>query len=265
MIHLVLGDIAAGVLHEAMATGTPAPAPVLRFRDIYCLGPLDRLGTPEGAASRAAYWAGLMPDAPPAVAELEEEEARYTEARRAAESGTVLTWIGAHSSSQLWLQRLCAALSSGAHDLRVVDATEADADGPGRRAVSQYEPDEIGDLLARQRRLGADEIARLAQAWHVNAAVDSGIRRWHDGHISHHGDDFYDPLLLAQCDDEWQPAEQAIGSALWECDEFLGDTFFAWRLRCLAEAGKVEWIGPLDRPDDAVVRLPGVPPAAGGV
>ncbi|NMG00799.1 DUF3658 domain-containing protein [Aromatoleum toluolicum] len=108
---------------------------------------------------------------------------------------------------------------------------------------------------SRARPLKAAEIARLAQEWQRNAAIASGVRRWADGRISQHGDDYYDGLLLAQCDEDWQPAGQAVGSALWDCDEFLGDMFFAWRLRCLARSGRLLWRGPAGSLTDAEVRL----------
>ncbi|MBD5801529.1 hypothetical protein AZOA_09440 [Azoarcus sp. Aa7] len=254
-IHLVLGDTAAGVLRDAMAIGTPETAPILRFRDIYCLGPLHALGTPDGPASRARYWAELLPDAPPTVGEFDEEEQRYRQAADAARDGTLFIWTGAHSSSQLWLRRLCAVLPPTAEDVRLVEAVEPGADARGRRAVSQFEPAEFGELLARTRVLDSAEIARLALEWQRNAAIASGVRRWVDGRVSHHGDDYYDGLLLVQCDDDWQPAGQAVGSAMWDCDEFLGDVFFAWRLRCLARSGRLLWRGPAESLDGAEVRL----------
>jgi uncharacterized protein DUF3658/uncharacterized protein DUF1835 len=249
----VLGDSAAGVLAEAMAAGAPAHGEILRFRDIYCLGPLQQLGSPAGPASRAAYWGRVIIDSPPTVAELEEEEARYTLAAQRAATRPLRLWTGAHSSSQLWLQRLCAVLPAHPMDLRMIDVAQAH---PGRRTLSQFEPREVGRLLARAQPLDDADKASLARAWLDNAAVDSGVRRWSRGRISHHGDDFYDPLLLAQCDEEWQPAEQAVGAAQWECDEYLGDLFFAWRLRHLAQTGRLLWRGPLGRLAEASVRLP---------
>jgi len=254
LIHLVLGDSAAGVLAEAMAAGAPADGEVLRFRDIYCLGPLQDLGSPAGPASRAAYWGQIVIDSPPTLAEFDEEEARYALAGLRAATQPMLLWTGAHSSSQLWLQRLCAVLPARPQDLRIIDVAQAH---PGRRALSQFEPRELGRLLLHARPLAEAEKARLARAWQDNAAVASGVRRWSEGRISHHGDDFYDPLLLAQCDEDWQPAEQAVGAAQWECDEFLGDLFFAWRLRHLARTGRLLWRGPLERLAQASVRLAG--------
>lgn len=259
-VHLVLGDVAAGVLRDAMSSGMPAQAPILRFRDIYCLGPLDALGAADGPASRARYWARLLPDAPPAVTEFDDEEKRYAQAADAARQGSVFIWSGAHSSSQLWLQRLCATFSPQAADVRIVTAGDPGAASGERRTVSQFEPDEFAGLFARTRALDRGEIARLAEEWQHNRAFPSGVRRWTDGRISHHGDDFYDGLLLSQCDDEWQPAAQAIGTAQWECDEFLGDVFFAWRFRCLAISGRLLWRGPDGSPTEALVRLP----ASGG-
>ncbi len=256
-IHLVLGDVAAGVLGEAMAGGAVPAAPVLRFRDIYCVGALGALGSADGAASRARYWAQLLPEAPPAVAEFDAEEARYGQVSEAAEAGVpLLLWLGAHSSAQLWWRRLASVLPAAAVDVRVVEVAEPGTDPRRRRTPSQFAPRAFGRLLARARRVEAAELAQLAAAWRGDAAVESGVRRWVDGRISHHGDDFYDGLLLAQCDGDWQPAEQAIGSAQWECDEFIGDVFFSWRLRCLAQAGRVLWRGPLGKPAQAEVRLP---------
>lgn len=252
--HLVLGDTAAGVLREAMAGGAVPEAAVLRFRDIYCVGPLGALGGANGAASRARYWAQLLPEAPPAVAEFDEEEARYAQACAAADSG-LLVWLGAHSSAQLWWRRLASVLAAAAVDVRVVEVAEPGTDPRRRRTPSQFAPRAFGGLLARARRVEAAELAQQAAAWRRDVAVESGVRRWGDGRISHHGDDFYDGLLLAQCDADWQPAEQAIGSAQWECDEFIGDVFFTWRLRCLAQAGRVLWRGPLGQPAQAEVRL----------
>lgn len=252
-IHLVLGDAAAGVLGEAMAEGALGRGEILRFRDIYCLGPLQQLGSPAGPASRAAYWGQIIIDSPPAVAEFEEEESRYAVVVARAATQALLLWVGAHSSSQLWLQRLCSVFPAKPADLRIIDVAVAH---PDRRSPGQLEPRELAALLPRAEPLEEAERARQAQAWLGNAAVDSGVRRWQEGRISHHGDDFYDGLLLAQCDEEWQPAEQAVGAAQWECDEFLGDLFFAWRLRRLAETGRLLWRGPAGRLAEAAVRLP---------
>jgi len=42
---------------------------------------------------------------------------------------------------------------------------------------------------------------------------------------------------------------------MWDCDEFLGDVFFAWRLRCLARSGRLLWRGPAGSLEEAEVRL----------
>lgn len=253
--HLVLGDVAAGVLGDAMRAGMPAAAPILRFRDIYCLGPLGALGGAHGAQSRARYWAKLLPCAAPAIDEFDAEEARYEQAVEAARRGPVCLWTGAHSSSQLWLQRLCAVFSSQGAEVRLVDAAAPGTTAGGRRSMSQFEPSEFGELLACLRTLDGGEVARLAAEWQRNRCIPSGVRRWTDGSISHHGDDFYDRLLLAQCDEAWQAADRVIGAAQWDCDEFLGDVFFAWRLRCLAESGRLLWRGPRGSSAEALVRL----------
>ena len=110
-------------------------------------------------------------------------------------------------------------------DLHLVHAVDPATASAGRRTPSQFEAGELAGLLARAHPLDREEIARLAGEWQHNRAVPSGVRRWSRGRITHHGDDYYDALLLSQCDDQWQAASQAIGEAQWECDEFLGDVF----------------------------------------
>jgi hypothetical protein len=145
-----------------------------------------KLGAADGSASRARFWAQLLPDAPPVVADFDEEEARYAQAAEAARHGTAFVWTGAHGSSQLWLQRLCAMFSPQA-DVRLVEAVDPGAASGGRRALSQFDPGEFGELLARVRALDGGEIARLAGEWRRNSAIPSGVRRWADGRITHHG------------------------------------------------------------------------------
>lgn len=250
--HLVLGDIAAGVLHEGMDRGAVPATPVLRFRDIYCVGPLMALGTPQGAASRAAYWRRLIPLAPPELAEFDEEELRYRELRTHAATEQLCAWVGAHSSAQLWLQRLCSELPPGPVELSIVETVDA----TGRRSPGQFEPAELGRLHRQARLLEPTRQARLARAWDRNRRRDSGLRCWQRGRISHHPDDYYDGLLLAQCDCDWQPASRVIGAAMWDCDELLGDLFFAWRLSVLAGRRRLLWRGPESCPERSEVRLP---------
>lgn len=254
--HLVLGDTSAGALREAMVRVPSLAADILRFRDVLALGPLGALGTSAGPASRAGYWGSLLIEAPPAVSEFDEEEGRYEIAMEAARSGrSIFIWTGPHASSQLWLQRLCAALPADAQ-ARLIDLSQAPGGGHPRAALGQFEPGRIPALFALAHPLPAAERERLCVAWRENASIASGVRRWVNARISHHGDDYYDPLLMAQCDADWQPAAQVAGSALWHCDEFLGDVFFAWRLRVLALAGYLDHRGELADLGRAWVRRP---------
>nr|NMG00798.1 DUF1835 domain-containing protein [Aromatoleum toluolicum] len=61
-----------------------------------------------------------------------QDKTRYRQAAEAARDGTVFIWTGAHSSSQLWLQRLCAVLPPTATDVRIVEALEPGAAPQGR-------------------------------------------------------------------------------------------------------------------------------------
>jgi hypothetical protein len=66
----------------------------------------------------------------------------------------------------------------------------------------------------------------------------------------------YDELLLARCGRDWRPAPRVVGEAMEAADEILGDGFFAWRLRRLAEAGRLALRGEFDEDLAFAVRRP---------
>jgi hypothetical protein len=258
-VHLALGDAAANLLAAAFAQGAHTDRKILRFRDIYCLGPLAELGSGTGPRSRLRYWRTLLPERDSSLAEFEEEEGRYDSVRALGRSlAPMVAWIGPHSSAYLWLARLCQVLEGGA-DLRLVDVSQAPfarRGGYARRALGEFMQEEIPALLDAALLTKSDQRERLAQAWRREKATPSGVRRFVAGRIEHLADDHYDALLLAQCTGKWLPAAQVVGAALAACDEFLGDVFFTWRLRLLAQAGRVESDGAPGYPPDYAVRLP---------
>jgi hypothetical protein len=257
-VHLVLGDAAAGCLRASWRFPGARPGEMPVFRDVLALGPLARIGTPDEAASRAAYWQDVMPDAHDYATELAAEAGRYGQAAQLARQGAELTvWHGDHASSVLWLQRLAVVLPAEAQ-AELIDASRAPfANHPGAiRALGQVPPARVAELQGLTFTLSPEALRTLAGQWRENASRPSELRRSRDGRIAHHAADFYDPLLLARCGADWRPAPRVVGEAMEEADEFLGDWFFARRLRRLAEAGRLTMQGGYGEDLDFQVRLP---------
>lgn len=257
-VHLVLGDAAAGCLRTSWRFPGGQPGEVLVFHDVLALGPLSCIDAPGEADCRAAYWQTIMPGPRDDATEMAAEAQRYRDAARIAHQGTRLTvWHGDHASSALWLQRLASVLPTNAQ-LDLIDVSRATFPlraGP-IRALGQVPPVRVADLQGLTFTLGRDRLADLARRWRENAARDSGLRRCRDGAITHHGADYYDDLVLASCGTDWRPAPRVVGETMEAADEILGDWFFASRLRCLAQAGRLVLAGEYGEDLAFRVRLP---------
>lgn len=257
-VHLLLGDAAAGCLRASWSFPGARPGEVLVFHDVLALGPLRSIGSAAEAESRGAWWDEVMPGARDYAADLAAEAQRYGRAAQLARDGAALTlWHGDHASSVLWLQRLASVLPAQAR-IEMIDASRAPfAPYPGAiRALGQVAPARVAELQALTSALDAAALNALAAQWRENAARNSQLRRYREGRISHHAADFYDELLLSLCTGQWQPAPRIVGEAMEGADELLGDWFFAWRLRCLAQAGRLALQGEFDADLSFRVRLP---------
>ena len=187
------GDVAAGVIgrgndHGHARTGKASQC----FRDIYRLGPLVTLAPPTALSSRAAYWAGLFPDTPPARAEFEEEEARYAQWRLPGRGSQVAARTVRRACGCSGCARCCPRRGGPALSMLSILRQRF----AGGVTPSQPEVGELGGLSAPTRLIGEmDRHIEWANG-STNRAVPSGVRRWSQPHHPPRRR-HYDALLLA--------------------------------------------------------------------
>jgi hypothetical protein len=80
--------------------------------------------------------------------------------------------------------------------------------------------------------------------------------------IASKGEDHYDVDVLKGLTNEWQKGNKAMGSILSKMKFKTGDVFLLWRMRRLAEEGKVEINGDMSKSwKDFEVKLKSAAPA----
>jgi hypothetical protein len=252
LLHLALGDSAAGCLREACRNhGLPGKA--FGIPDDLSHGPLDD-GQKRIDYMRASFrgyddwnlWARNSTDA------FDPWRALIT---RIEEEGldTVVLWSGENASESTFLAMACQWLAD--YTGRVLQVTMPGADGCHYVAI--YSPAELAELYASARELTDTERAALAGEFRRIRDETGLLRRWEKGRVTGISPAHYDQLLLASCKGDWTPAPRVIGSAMSRCDRhnLVSDLFFSSRLQQLIDAGRVEADGDRSRMRDYAVRL----------
>jgi len=249
LLHLALGDSAAGCLREACRNhGLPGAAQGIQ--DDLSHGPLDD-GQKRIDYMRACFrgYDDLYLDLDDAfvpwrnlLAHIDEEGIEG-----------VIIWCGDNVSEATFLAMACWWLTDYSGPLLPVTMPGAD----GRHHVAAHTPAELAGLFACARELTNTERATLAGEF-LRIRNETGLlRRWEEGRITGIPRDRYDQLLLASCTISWTPALRVIGNAMARCNQhnLLSDLFFSSRLQSLVEDGRVEADGDRSRMRDYAVRL----------
>jgi hypothetical protein len=178
-----------------------------------------------------------------------------------------LIWIAPQSASELcafyWYLDLIGG--DGAMMI-VVDYPLHDAwRGKPPHGLGELNVDRFSDLLNNAKREPWSPSRFPADRWKALRADASLLRIVEAGQINSVGEDHFDARLLAQCSFEWRKLHRIVGDAmgrLWDENHHLDDLFFCWRLRVLAEQGRIESnrkiVGhALSSPDPLLIRLTG--------
>lgn len=257
LLHLALGDSAAGCLRAACRTHG-MPGSVVGIPDDLSHGPLDD-GRARLAYMRACFrgyddWPFDITDAfAPWQGMIERLNAEQTEA--------VLVWSGDNVSEGSFIAMACWWLR--ARPERILRVTMADA--AGRCHVATHAPAELADRFSARRLLTDTERATLAQDFTRIRDQTGLLRCWEDGRLIGVPIDCYDQVLLDACAPTWTPAPRVVGTAMSRCGQrnAMSDLFFASRLQVLIDAGSLQADGPRRRLRDYAVRLAPVCPGNG--
>lgn len=251
LLHLALGDSAAGCLREA-CRNHGLPGKVFGIPDDLSHGPLDD-GRARVDYMRSCFqgyddWWGDDTDAFASwralLAQIDEEKI-----------DSIVIWSGDNVSEATFLAMACWWFADYRGQVLQVRMPEAD----GRHHVALYPPGDLAGLFGSATdltRTGRDAIA----ADFLRIRDETGLLRyWEKETIRGIPQDRYDPLLLSSCTPEWTMAARVIGLAMSRCESHnrMSDLFFSCRLQHLIDAGLIEADGDRKSIRDYVIRLAG--------
>src|SRR5690606_20841273 len=130
-----------------------------------------------------------------------------------------------------------------------------------------FYPKSFGEILPKEiikaRRLARlvtpSEVEIDGEEWRKLVEDNSGIRV-HDGgkKLKSVSEEHYDNQLISFCSQQYQKASKIVHQALTKFNVPTGDLYLGWRLRKMAEAGRLQLQGDTTKAlKDFDVKLPG--------
>ncbi|OJW81047.1 MAG: hypothetical protein BGO69_03000 [Bacteroidetes bacterium 46-16] len=263
--HIVVGDIAAGPLKEAISMEPELKGEVLVLKDILHVGPLQKQEGQSFSELRSAYWQEVAPNVKEPI-EVDDME-RLLEVSNVMykdEEAVAWFWMApwpADVCAYHWMLRYLSKHPGRFYLLNIAGLPFLDENG------KVYYPKSIGEILPKElvkaRRLARQvtpaEVEVDGEEWNKLVQENEGIRVHEGGKkLLSKPADHYDKQLVSFCSHQYQKASRIVGQALNKYKIPTGDLHLGWRLRKIAETGALLSQGdPAKTLKDFDVKLPG--------
>lgn len=262
--HFVVGDLAAKPLSDALIQDEHTDATVIVLKDILNVGPIKKEEGQSFDEMRSTFWQGVLPyeKIPPVVQDMEH---LLEVSKKMYEDETVQAWfwmapLAADVCAYHWL---LPYLSKHVNRFFIINI----AGLPFlNEAGKLFFPQSIADIPTKEI-IKAKKLARIVTPseievdtyeWKKLQQENEGIRTLAGGKkLVSQPDHYYDRHLLDYCSDQFQKASKIINQAITKQNINTGDLYLSWRLRQLAEQGRLALQGDVTKSlKDFEVKFP---------
>jgi hypothetical protein len=127
------------------------------------------------------------------------------------------------------------------------------------KSIGEIQPKELIKAKRLARTVTPAEVETDGEEWRKLTKENSGIRVLEGGkRLVSKSEEHYDSQLLGFVSNQFQKASKVVGQSLTKFNVPTGDVYLGWRLRKMAEAGKLQLQGdPNKTLKDFDVKLPG--------
>jgi len=244
-IHLIVGDVAATPLLEAVSLHDELKGEVVVLKDILHVGPLktEQLSFSEG---RSAFWNEVNPESQQTI-QVDDLERLMAISSRLSNDGELRIWFWmapapADVAAYFWLLHFLKKHQGRFSVVNINGLPFLDENG------KLFYPESIGHIPVKEL-VKARKLARVttpsewetdADEWPRLLTENAGIRV-HEGGKSLKSMplDYYDSVLLQYISNTVQKPNKVINLAITKNKVPTGDLFLHWRLREMAAAGRI--------------------------
>jgi hypothetical protein len=263
--HFVVGDMAAEPLRAAVASEPSMAGEIVILKDILHVGPLQKEEGQSFSELRSAFWQQVAPNEKnPIVVDDMERLLEVSAAMYKDESIKAWFWMApwpADVSAYHWMLPYLSKHMGRFFLINIAGLPFLDESGKlyYPKSFSELLPKEIVKARRLARQVTPSEMEVDTDEWRKIVEENAAIRTHEGGkRLSSKTEDHYDNQLMSFCSQQFQKASKIVRQALSKYHIPTGDVYLGWRLRRLAEEGKLILQGDSTKALNVYeVRLPG--------
>lgn len=259
-VHIVIGDSFAGSMKVALKSlGWSDTHKVIALRWNYSIGPLGNLDSTEGRKAREDWFRDHIAGAFEDFTEFEQEYGELLDKlAQIPGQAKIVVWADDNACEQAGMRHAFHLLSGRSNSFVICDACaicEELFNRPNARIdyahSGEIPPEKLKSALIRVDEtvlISSKDIRRWVREWQAISEQAETLRIWRDGAVLGVPADYLDSYLLEKLDKLKPPAgdggflkaARLIGEAIGYCDQYIGDSYFEYRLRELIYNGTLE-------------------------
>lgn len=261
MIHIVFGPSEAGSLRMALKNSNEYQAEkLITFYDIFSYGPIKDLHTELGQKNRTKWLTSHIEE------EFDDHQQEWNETlgqiNTIPEEESITIWVADNAHEQVGLRLVVYLLKNNKNPIFIINTTNMYKHYFDRPEIEytvlrtgEIAPEQLQIIYTNEKvsRLTNDERKELENEWLALADSTETLRIWNNERIESVREDFYDSYMIQLakeiqlergCND-WMKSARLIGSVIGNLEQYIGDSFFEYRLRKLIENEAFEMEGIL--------------------
>ena len=263
--HFVVGDMAAEPLKEAVLSEPSMQGEVVVLKDILHVGPLQKEEGQTFSELRTAFWQNVVANEKNFVP-VDDMERLLDISAAMFKDEEIKAWFWmapapADVSAYHWMLPYLSKHMGRFYLLNITGLPFLDEQGKiyYPKSISEILPKELVKARRLARLVTHAEVEVDTDEWRKLVEENAGIRVHEGGkRLTSKTEDHYDNQLLSFCSQQFQKASKIVRQALSKYQIPTGDVYLGWRLRKLAEEGKIVIQGDSTRAlNEYDVRLPG--------
>lgn len=263
--HFVVGDLAAEQLKAALLSDESLQGEVVVLKDILHVGPLKKEEGQSFSALRSAYWQQILINEKNPV-QVDDMERLLAVSGEMFKDENIKAWFWmapapADICAYYWVLPYLSKHPGRFYIVNIAGLPFLDENGKlfYPKSISQVLPRELVKARKLARQVTPSEMEVDGDEWSRLAEENTPLRTHEGGKkIQSRTEDFYDQQLTSFCSQQFQKASKIVRQALSRYNIPTGDIWLGWRLRKLAEEGKLIVQGDAAKAlNEFEVRLPG--------
>jgi hypothetical protein len=267
MVHIIFQQADREVLNKAIELDETLAGEIMEIKDDYAVGPLGTLNSPEGWQERRDWWKSLL-EFSPYMEQLDMVDDKLTvhQLKQKLEETSEDIWMGQNQHDVCGYYWLMSQLKDNQGRIFVLYLNNLPfLNEKGSlfypTAIHEILPKEILKAKKLARPITLSEFEVDPDEWKKLCNENAMVRILEGGKkIVSKEENYFDKELLGYITGEWQKVHKVFSTLFSKMKVRTGDVFLAWRMRKLAEEGKLDIQGDWTKAiwKEVQVKLAGV-------